>query len=128
MLADQSVCVGWISDDDSFNITSAVVVDGFTSINKNFSVVFKKVSAFHARSTRFGSNEEVVIYFFECSAEAAGDNNFIEKRESAIMEFSLDTLENLFLEGEVEQVKDDSLVFAKEFTTKIFNKIFSKLT
>ena len=32
------------------------------------------------------------------------------------MELSLDTLENLLLEWEIEQVKNDSLVLAKEFT------------
>jgi len=39
------------------------------------------------------------------------------------VEFSLDTLEDLFLEGEVEQVKNDSLILAKEFTTKDTIKI-----
>ena len=34
------------------------------------------------------------------------------------MELSLDTLEDLLLEGEIKQVKDDSLVLSEEFTTK----------
>jgi hypothetical protein len=34
------------------------------------------------------------------------------------VELSLDTLENLLLEWQVEQVKNDSLVLAKEFTSK----------
>lgn len=34
------------------------------------------------------------------------------------MELSHDTLENLLLEGEIEQVKDHSLVLAEELTTK----------
>ena len=38
------------------------------------------------------------------------------------MEFGLDTLEDLFLEGEVEQVKNDSLILAEELTTKDTNK------
>jgi len=33
------------------------------------------------------------------------------------VEFSLDTLEDLFLEGEIEQVEDNALVFSQEFTT-----------
>jgi hypothetical protein len=41
----------------------------------------------------------------------------IEEGESAIVELCLDTLEDLFLEGKVKEVEDDSLILAKELTT-----------
>ena len=34
------------------------------------------------------------------------------------MELSLDTTEDLLLEGKVEQVQDDALVLSEEFSTK----------
>ena len=77
-----------------------------------------KVSAFHSRATGFGTNQEVIINFLECSGEVAGDDDFIEEGESAVVEFSLNTLEDLFLEGEIEQVEDDALILAEELATK----------
>lgn len=41
----------------------------------------------------------------------------IKEGESAIVELCLDTLEDLFLEGKVKEVEDDSLILAKELTT-----------
>lgn len=118
MLADHSVCVGWVSDDDGFSVTFAVVVDGLSGFNEDLSIVLKQIGALHSRATGFGTNQEVIIDFLEGSGEVAGDDDFVEEGESAVVEFSLDTLEDLFLEGEVEQVEDDALIFAEEFATK----------
>jgi hypothetical protein len=38
------------------------------------------------------------------------------------MKLSLDTLEDLLLEGEIEKVEDDTLVLSEEFTTKTSKK------
>lgn len=118
MLADHSVCVGRVTDDDGFSVTFAVIVDGFSGFNEDLTIVFKEVSAFHSRATGFGTNQEVIINFLECSGEVAGDDDFIEEGESAVVEFSLNTLEDLFLEGEIEQVEDDALILAEELATK----------
>ena len=117
-LADQGVSVGRVADDDGFGITGAVVVDGFADIHEDLAVILEKVATLHTWSTRLGSNQEVVVDVLESCAEVAGDDDFIEKRESAVMKLSLDSLEDLLLEWKVEQVEDDSLVLAKEFTTK----------
>ena len=118
MLADHSVCVGRVTDDDSFSVTFAVVVDGLSGLNEDLSVVLKEVGAFHSRATGLSTNQEVIIDFLEGSGEVAGNDDFVEKGESAVVEFSLDTLEDLFLEGEVEQVEDDALILAEELATK----------
>jgi hypothetical protein len=115
-LADKRVCVGWVSNNNGLGIASTVVVDGFANINKDLSVVLEKVTTLHTWATWLGTNQEVVVDILEGGAKIAGDDNLIEKREGAIMEFSLDTLEDLLLEWEVKQVKDDSLVLAEEFT------------
>jgi hypothetical protein len=41
----------------------------------------------------------------------------IKEWECAVVELSLNTLEDLFLEGEVKEVENDSLILAKELTT-----------
>ena len=117
-LADQGVGVGWVADDNGFGIAGAVVIDGLADIDKDLAVVLQKVATLHSWSARLGSNQEVVVDVLESCAEVAGDDDIIEKWESAVMELSLDSLEDLLLEGKVEQVEDDSLVLAEEFTTK----------
>lgn len=116
-LADEGVGVSGVSNNDRLDVTRSVVIDGLTDIDKNLTVVLEKVSSFHTRSSGLGTNEEVVVNISEGSGEVRSDNDFIEERECTIMEFSLDTLEDLFLEGEIEEVEDDSLVLAKEFAT-----------
>ena len=117
-MADKRVCVSWVSNNNCLCVAGTVVVDGFANINKDLSVVLEKVSTLHSWATWLGTNQEVVVDILEGGAKIAGDDNLIEKREGAIMEFSLDTLEDLLLEGEIKQVKDDSLVLSEEFTTK----------
>lgn len=102
MLADHSVSVCGITDDDGFSVTFAVVVDGLSSLNKDLSVVLKEVGAFHSWATGLSTNQEVIVDFLEGSGEVAGNDDFVEQGESAVVEFSLNTLEDGFLEGEVE--------------------------
>ena len=42
------------------------------------------------------------------------------------MELSLDTAENLLLEGQIKEVQNDALVLAKELTTENETKTVSK--
>jgi len=116
-LADKGVGVGGVSDNDSLDVTSRVVVDSLTDIDEDLAVILEEVSTFHAGTSGLGSNEEVVVNVLEGGSEVTGNDNLVEEGESAIVELSLDTLEDLFLEGEIEEVEDDSLVLAQEFAT-----------
>ena len=42
------------------------------------------------------------------------------------MELSLDTAENLLLEGQIKEVKNDALVLSEELTTENETKIVSR--
>ena len=116
-LADKAVSVCWVSNNNSLGITRTVVINSLSNIDKDLSVVLKKISTLHTWSTWLGSDQEVVVNILESCAEVAGDHNIVEKWESTVVKLSLDSLENLFLEGQVKQVKDNSLVLAKEFST-----------
>ena len=102
MLADHSVSVCGITDDYGFSVTFAVVIDGLSGLNKDLSVVLKEVGAFHSWATGLSTNQEVIVDFLEGSGEVAGNDDFVEQGESAVVEFSLNTLKDGFLEGEVE--------------------------
>jgi hypothetical protein len=119
VLADEGVGVGGVSDNDGLDVTRSVVVDGLADVNKDLTVVLEEVSAFHTGASGLGSDKEVVVNILEGGGEIGGDDDLVEHGEGAIVEFSLDTLEDLFLEGEVEEVEDDSLVLAEELTTEI---------
>jgi hypothetical protein len=119
VLADHGVSVSWVTDDNGLAGAFSVVVDGFSGINKDLTVILKQVSTFHTRSTGLSTNQEVVINFFESSAEVTCDNDVIKEREGTIMKFSLNTLKDFLCEWEIEQVKDNSLILTEEFTTKL---------
>lgn len=117
VLANHGVGVGWVTNNDGLNVTAGVVVDSFTSVNENLSVVLKEIGTLHSRTTWLGTNEEIVVNILESNTQVTGDDDLIEKWESTVVQLGHDTLENLLLEWQVKQVKDDSLVLAKEFTT-----------
>ena len=118
VLADKRVGVGGVADDDGLAVAGSVVVNGLADIDEDSAIVLEKVSTLHTWATGLGTNEEVVVDILEGSSKVRGDNDFIEKGEGAIVELSLDTTKDLLLEGQVEQVKDHTLVFAEEFTTR----------
>jgi hypothetical protein len=118
MLADHGVGVSGVADDDGLSVTSAVIVDSFTGVDENLSIVLEEVSAFHTGASGLGTDQEVVVNILESSGKIAGDDDVIEEREGTIVELGLDTLKNLFLEREIEEVENDTLVFSEEFTTK----------
>jgi len=115
-LADEGVCVGWVSNNDSLAVTSGVIVDGLADRDENLAVVLEEISTLHTWATWLGSDEEVVVDILEGGFEVASDHDFVEEREGAIVELGLDTLEDLLLHGEVEQVEDHTLVLAEELT------------
>lgn len=117
VLADHGVSVGGVTDDDGLAGTLGVVVDGLTGVNEDLAVVFEEIGTFHTRSTGLGTDEEVVVNILEGNVEVGGDDDLVEEGEGAIVQLSHDTLEDLLLEGEIEQVQDDSLVLAEEFAT-----------
>ena len=118
VLADHSIGVGWISDDNSLLVTFSVIVYGFAYIDEDLSVIFQQVSTLHSWSTWLCTNQEVVANILHGNSERACADNFIQTWVGTVVELSLDTLEDLLLEWQVEQVKNDSLVLAKEFTSK----------
>lgn len=115
-LANKSICVGWVSNNNGLSITGTVIVDSLANGDEDLSVILKQVSALHTWSTRLSTDREVVVDILEGSCKIACNDDLVEKGEGAIMELSLDTLEDLLLEWEIEQMKNDSLVLAEEFT------------
>ena len=117
VLADERVGVSGVADNDGLAIAGGVVVDGTANIDEDLAVVLEEISTLHAWATGLGTDKEVVVNILEGGGKIAGDDNLVEEREGAVMELSLDTLEDLLLEGEIEKVKDNTLVLSEEFTT-----------
>ena len=114
VLADHSVSVGGIADNNGFDSAFSIVVDCFTLVDKDLSVILEEVGTFHTRSAGLGTNQEVEINFFKRNFKVAGNDDVVKKGESAIVELSLDTLKCVFCKGEIKKVKNDSLVGSEE--------------
>ena len=89
------------------------------NIDEDGAVVLKEVAALHAGAARLGTDEEVVVNVLEGGAEVAGDHDVVEEGEGAIVELSLDAAEDLLLEGQIEEVQNDTLILAEELATII---------
>ena len=123
VLADESVGVGRVADNNGLGITRAVVIDGLANIDEDSAVVLEEITALHTRTTGLGTNEEVVVDILEGSREIAGDDDLVKERESTIVELSLNTAEDLLLEGQIEEVEDDALIGSEELATILIERI-----
>jgi len=106
VLANEGVGVGGVSNNDGLGITGAVVIDGLADIDEDLSVILEEIATLHAGSAGLGSNKEVVVDILEGGGKIGGDHDIVEKREGAIVELSLDSLENLLLEGQIQEVEN----------------------
>lgn len=57
VLCNHAVSVSGVSNDNDFDVSGSVVIDCFSSVNENFSIVFQQVSSFHSGTSGFGSNK-----------------------------------------------------------------------
>lgn len=114
VLADHSVGVGGVADDDGLDIALSVVVDSLAGFDENLAVVFKEVSTFHTWAAGLGTDEEVEVDVLEGNFKITGDDDVVEQWEGTVVEFCLYTLESVLSVGEIEQVQNDSLVGSEE--------------
>lgn len=118
VLADHSVGVSRVTNNDSLSVTSAVIIDSFTNINEDLAIVLKKIRALHTRSARLRTHQEVIINIFKSDGKITSDHDVVEEGESAIMQLSHHTFEHLLLEGQIEEVENHALVLAEELTAR----------
>lgn len=116
VLSNQAVSVGRVSNNDGLGVASTVIINGFANINEDLAVVLEEIGTLHSRATRLGTNEEVVVDVLEGSGQVRCAHDIIKEGESAIVQFSLNSLEDLLLEGQVEEMENHALVFAQKFT------------
>ena len=45
VLSNHTISIGRVSNNDNFNVSSSVIINGFTSVNENFSIIFQQVSS-----------------------------------------------------------------------------------
>jgi hypothetical protein len=64
---DEAVGVGWVSDDNDFNVSVGVISNSFSLSNEDLAVILKKVSSFHTWASWFSSDEEGVVGILETS-------------------------------------------------------------
>jgi len=116
LLEDKAVGVSWVSDNDGLAISAGVIGHSFTNSNENLTIIFKKICTLHTWSSWLSSNHEGVVDILESGNWVGAADNLVEEWESAIVELSHDSSECLLGEWEINQVNDDSLTLAQEFS------------
>ncbi len=109
---NHAVGVGGIADDRDAGVLGGDLVNDLALGNEDFSVVFQEVSALHAGSTRFGTDEEAPVGVFEGDGRVAGNGDGFEEGEGAVVEFHGDAFEGLhgFFEGDFKKLEGDGAV------------------
>jgi hypothetical protein len=75
----------------------------------------QQVGTFHALGTRAGTNQQADVGILEGDVRIIGGNHAGQQRECAVVQFHHDALDGLLGLRQVEQLKDDRLVFAEHF-------------
>lgn len=113
---DQSVGVAGVSD----NHNSDVLVSGGThmlgGLDEDFGVAHQQVTSFHARASGFGANEKSELRVFETFSLVVSADDALDEREGAVIEFHGDTLEGLQSLGQLDELENDGLIFAKHLS------------
>jgi hypothetical protein len=117
VLQDQAVSVSWVSNNDGFAVSLGVIGHGLANSNEDFTIIFKKVSSLHSWSSWLGTKHEGVVNVGESTHVVGAADDLVKKWEGAVMELSLNTLKLLLSEWEIDEMKNDSLVLSKEFTS-----------
>jgi hypothetical protein len=65
MCSNESVCVAWIAYNNNLDVARSVVVECLACAHKNLAVVFKEISALHARATWLRANKHCHIHILE---------------------------------------------------------------
>jgi len=114
--SNETVGVGWVTDDQGLAVSSGVVIDGLSSVNENLSVVLEKITSLHSWTSWLGTNEHVVVGVLETNSRVASADNSMEKRESAVIELHLNTSKLFLSIWKIDQMKNDWLIRTKHFT------------
>jgi hypothetical protein len=116
VLEDQAVGVSWVTNNDGLAVSLCVISHSLTNSNENLTIIFEKVSPLHTWSSWLSSNHEGVVDILESGNWVSAADNLVQKWEGAVVELSHDTCQGLGGEWEINQVEDDSLVLAQEFS------------
>ena len=63
--SDETVGIGWVADNEGFDVSVGVVVDGSALGNKYFSVFLEKVSSLHSLSSGLGAHKKSSLDILE---------------------------------------------------------------
>lgn len=110
---DQSIGVGWISNDENFDRLFGMRVKSFTLHFENVCILLEKINSFHAWSPGFRSDEDCDINILESLVDVKSGNNTSDTSISCILELHDQSFEHLFGERKLDEMKNNLLVRSK---------------
>ena len=112
---DEGVGIAGIADDQDLDVFLGILGDGLALHREDGAVGGQQVGTFHALGARTGTNQQADVGVLEGDVRVVGGNHAGEQREGAVFQFHHHALDGLLGLRQVEQLKDDRLVFAEHF-------------
>ena len=111
--ADQSVGVGWVSNDGNLDGLLGDLVDGGTLSLENLSVGLEEVGTLHSWASGASTDENADISVLETNKRVGGGDDVLHTSVSAILELHDETLEDLLCGWELDQLHDHLSVWSE---------------
>src|SRR5574343_490642 len=113
--SDVGVGVAGVANDQNLDVFLGVLGNGLALNGEDGAVGGQQVGTFHALGARTGADQQADVGVLEGDVRIIGGNHAGEQREGAVVEFHHHALHGLLGLRQVEQLKDDRLVFAEHF-------------
>lgn len=115
---DESVGVGWVSDNNNSDCVSvSVVIDGLSLNSEKSSVVLQQILSFHSLSSWLGSDEESKVSSFESLVGIVCGCDAVQEWESTVLEFHNNSLKSILGLWEFQELQDNGLVWSQKLST-----------
>lgn len=111
---DKTVCVGWVTNNQNLDGLLGKLVKSLTLLLKDLHISGEEVASFHALFARHSTNHQSNIDISEGLFEVMSCNNLLKGSESAILKLHNNTIEGILDLGNIEKVKYDLLILAKQ--------------
>ena len=111
--ADEGIGVGWVADNAHLHGLLGNSVDRCTLGLEDLGVGLEEVRALHAGATRLGTDKDGNIGILEANHGVGGGDDISDASVSTVLQLHDETLEDLLGDGQLDQLQDHLLVWAK---------------
>lgn len=113
---DEGIGVAGIGDDDDAHIIGGAVVDGLTLTDEDCAIGADEIAALHACLTGHTTDEQCPVDAIKGDVGVITGDDALKEGLGAVVEFHDDAFKRLHCLGDFQNLEDDGLVSAEDFT------------